>query len=108
MRNSRAAWDARPGIVSITSCGTYADAAVPDLPASTIEAAFLPLADRLACYLCRQNLVERAMQVVVQWSMVKVRYAALGRTDIADLPIHAEVHMIELKHREDIVFDLRP
>ncbi|RDX49677.1 hypothetical protein OH76DRAFT_1403570 [Lentinus brumalis] len=48
------AWDARP-----------------DLPASAIAAAFLPLADRLTCCLCKQNLVERTNQVIVQWSMVK-------------------------------------
>ncbi|KAI0684481.1 hypothetical protein C8T65DRAFT_748739 [Cerioporus squamosus] len=43
----------------------------PDLPASAIEAAFLPLADRLDCELCKKSLVERVKQVIVQWSMVK-------------------------------------
>ncbi|RPD58768.1 hypothetical protein L226DRAFT_526905 [Lentinus tigrinus ALCF2SS1-7] len=43
----------------------------PDLPASAIEAAFLPLADRLPCQLCKQSLVDRVKQVIVQWSMVK-------------------------------------
>ena len=43
-----------------------------DLAASAIEAAFLPLAERLPCQLCKQSLVDRVKQVIVQWSMVKV------------------------------------
>ncbi|TFK80409.1 hypothetical protein K466DRAFT_591868 [Polyporus arcularius HHB13444] len=43
----------------------------PDIRTSEIEAAFLPLEERLSCTLCKQNLMERVKQVVVQWSMVK-------------------------------------
>ena len=44
-----------------------------DTTASAIEGALCPLADYLTCELCKKSLVDRVKQVIVQWSMVKVR-----------------------------------
>ena len=49
----------------------------PDLSASTIEATLHPLADHLTCDQCRAMLLDRIREVVVQWSMVKVRISCL-------------------------------
>ncbi|KIJ57148.1 hypothetical protein M422DRAFT_57577 [Sphaerobolus stellatus SS14] len=51
------AWDARP-----------------DMAGSTLESALSPLAERLWCDQCRQSLQERVRQLIVQWSVVKVRF----------------------------------
>ncbi|KAL5507791.1 hypothetical protein ACEPAH_5409 [Sanghuangporus vaninii] len=45
----------------------------PDLSASTIESTLQPLAEHLTCDQCRTMLLGRIREVVVQWSMVKVR-----------------------------------
>ncbi|KAI0772066.1 hypothetical protein BD413DRAFT_612891 [Trametes elegans] len=50
------AWDARP-----------------DLSTSAMESALCPLADHLSCDICRRSLAERVKQLIVQWSVVKVR-----------------------------------
>lgn len=47
----------------------------PDMSASTIESLLHPLADHLACELCKQSLRERICDLVVQWSAVKVSYS---------------------------------
>ncbi|OSC98964.1 hypothetical protein PYCCODRAFT_1447108 [Trametes coccinea BRFM310] len=46
--------------------------AQPDLSTSAMESALLPLADHLACGVCKKNLAERVKQLIVQWSVVKV------------------------------------
>ncbi|KAI0677072.1 hypothetical protein C8Q78DRAFT_1073808 [Trametes maxima] len=48
------AWDARP-----------------DLSTSVMESALCPLADHLSCDVCKKSLVDRAKQLIVQWSVVK-------------------------------------
>ncbi|KAI0824746.1 hypothetical protein BC628DRAFT_1518339 [Trametes gibbosa] len=50
------AWDARP-----------------DLSTSAMESALCPLADHLSCPICKRSLSERVKQLIVQWSVVKVR-----------------------------------
>ncbi|EGO01963.1 hypothetical protein SERLA73DRAFT_120615 [Serpula lacrymans var. lacrymans S7.3] len=50
------AWDARP-----------------DLSTSTMESALSPLGEHLTCDLCRNALQERVKNLVIQWSVVKVR-----------------------------------
>ncbi|KAH9894482.1 hypothetical protein C8Q73DRAFT_791021 [Cubamyces lactineus] len=50
------AWDARP-----------------DLSTSAMETALWPLADHLSCDICKKSLAERVKQLIVQWSVVKVR-----------------------------------
>ena len=41
---------------------------------SEIEGALCPLADDVPCEDCKKALADRIKQVVVQWSMVKVRH----------------------------------
>ncbi|KAI0650261.1 hypothetical protein C8Q79DRAFT_375277 [Trametes meyenii] len=48
------AWDARP-----------------DLSTSVMESALCPLAEHLSCDVCKKSLVDRAKQLIVQWSVVK-------------------------------------
>ncbi|RDX55425.1 hypothetical protein OH76DRAFT_1478075 [Lentinus brumalis] len=48
------AWDARP-----------------DLSTSAMESALCPLADHLACDICKRSLADRVKQLVIQWSVVK-------------------------------------
>ncbi|RPD54045.1 hypothetical protein L227DRAFT_589094 [Lentinus tigrinus ALCF2SS1-6] len=48
----------------------------PDLSVSAIQTVLCPLADHLPCEMCKENLAERVKQLVVQWSMVKVRLVA--------------------------------
>lgn len=43
----------------------------PDMSASSIEAALLPLCDNLACELCKTALRERIRDLIIQWSQVK-------------------------------------
>ena len=43
---------------------------------SEIEGALCPLADDVPCEDCKKALADRIKQVVVQWSMVKVRHIA--------------------------------
>ncbi|KAI0082471.1 hypothetical protein K474DRAFT_1611523 [Panus rudis PR-1116 ss-1] len=50
------AWDARP-----------------DLSASSMESALSPLGDHLTCDLCQATLRDRIKQLIIQWSVVKVR-----------------------------------
>ncbi|KAF9058135.1 hypothetical protein BJ165DRAFT_1334371 [Panaeolus papilionaceus] len=52
------AWDARP-----------------DLSTSAMESALRPLAEHLACSECQEALRDRIKNLVVQWSVVKVRYS---------------------------------
>ncbi|KAJ3736432.1 hypothetical protein DFJ43DRAFT_618980 [Lentinula guzmanii] len=54
------AWDARP-----------------DISKSFLESALTPLAERLTCGLCKKNLDDRIKDLVVRWSVVKVRFCAL-------------------------------
>lgn len=50
------AWDARP-----------------DLSTSSMESALGPLGEHLSCELCQTTLRDRIKQLVIQWSVVKVR-----------------------------------
>ncbi|OBZ76566.1 hypothetical protein A0H81_03701 [Grifola frondosa] len=50
------AWDARP-----------------DLSTSSMEAALCPLGNHLSCDVCQKALGERIKQLIVQWSVVRVR-----------------------------------
>ena len=43
-----------------------------------IENALCPLADYISCLECKQALADRVKQVVVQWSMVRVRGVLFG------------------------------
>ncbi|KAH9904234.1 uncharacterized protein BXZ73DRAFT_85463 [Epithele typhae] len=54
------AWDARP-----------------DLSTSTMEGALCPLADHLSCEVCKQSLADRVRQLIIQWSVVKLRNACV-------------------------------
>ncbi|EPQ55607.1 hypothetical protein GLOTRDRAFT_121153 [Gloeophyllum trabeum ATCC 11539] len=45
--------------------------AKPDLPISTIRQTMQPLADKLACDLCRQAMLDRIKDMIIQWSAVK-------------------------------------
>ena len=38
-----------------------------------MESALCPLADHLCCDICKKSLAERVKQLIVQWSVVKVR-----------------------------------
>ncbi|THV08616.1 hypothetical protein K435DRAFT_814998 [Dendrothele bispora CBS 962.96] len=55
------AWDARP-----------------DLSTSFLESALSPLAENLSCDLCKQALNDRIKNLIVQWSVVKVRIIFLS------------------------------
>ncbi|ESK97625.1 hypothetical protein Moror_17487 [Moniliophthora roreri MCA 2997] len=55
------AWDARP-----------------DLSTSFLESALRPLAEHLSCDLCKRSLNDRIKNVLVQWSVVKVRITYHG------------------------------
>ena len=41
-----------------------------------MESALCPLADHLSCDICKQSLKDRVRQLIVQWSVVKVRRAS--------------------------------
>lgn len=43
----------------------------PDMSASSIEAALLPLCERLNCEICKTALRERIRDLIIQWSQVK-------------------------------------
>lgn len=51
------AWDARP-----------------DISTSAMESALNPLIEHLSCELCKQSMRERVKNLVVQWSVVRVRH----------------------------------
>ncbi|RPD78556.1 hypothetical protein L226DRAFT_296722 [Lentinus tigrinus ALCF2SS1-7] len=79
LASAHLAWEARPGTWSAPP------QSVPDRPlslsradlsVSAIETVLCPLADHLPCEMCKENLAERIKQLVVQWSMVKVRLVA--------------------------------
>jgi hypothetical protein len=59
------AWDARP-----------------DLSTSIMESALRPLAEHLACEQCQHVLRERIQNLIVQWSIVKVRTQSAKLTEI--------------------------
>ncbi|KAM5533766.1 hypothetical protein V8D89_012541 [Ganoderma adspersum] len=74
----------------LTRAWTFASASLawdarPDMPASVMEGVLLPLADYLPCIVCKQSLLDRVRQLIVQWSMVKCRVGAsvpIGRQRI--------------------------
>lgn len=49
-----------------------------DVSTSTMEVALRPLQEHLTCDLCRDTLKERIKDVIVQWSIVKVRVTLVG------------------------------
>ena len=59
-----------------------------DLSTNAMESALCPLADHLSCEVCKQSLVDRVRQLIVQWSVVKVRVASC-LTFHASCPAHA-------------------
>lgn len=50
---------------------------LPDLSTSTMESALRPLEEHLVCDECKRALRERIKNLVVQWSIVKVRLCLL-------------------------------
>lgn len=59
---------------------TYpSDANGIDLSTSTMESALRPLAEHLTCEQCQDSLRERIKNLVVQWSVIKVRRRTCGK-----------------------------
>ena len=54
-------------------CCFAASFLLTDLSTSAMESALCPLADHLSCDVCKKSLTDRVRQLIVQWSVVKVR-----------------------------------
>ncbi len=76
------AWDARPGTHSpseLRGISNVLTCLSSDLSTSAMESALCPLADHLACDICKRSLADRVKQLVIQWSVVKVSPCVLVR-----------------------------
>jgi hypothetical protein len=59
---------------------------LPDLSASTLSSAFSSLASTMKCTKCQAELSDRVRNLVLQWSLVKVRLSVPFCTNARHLP----------------------